>query len=168
MKKTYFIFLISLTFFACNTGSNDGQTNDMTKADAVVEETGTTETAPTAETGKVITLNNTTFREKVHDYKSNSKWNFKGDLPCIVDFYADWCKPCRELAPVLDELAKDYHGKIHIYKVNADYEPELSSIFGVQYLPTLLLCKANGEPLKQVGGLTKSDLVALIENNLLN
>ena len=78
------------------------------------------------------------FKEFVFDYKTEQEWKYKGSLPAIIDFYADWCGPCRMVAPVLEELAKEYEGRLLIYKVNTENEPELSAVFGIQSIPTFL------------------------------
>jgi thioredoxin len=168
MKKTFLILFVVLSLMACNNTPKEENSGTEKQDETVTKDTVQTETKAVSETGKVIHLNNASFREKIHDYKANPKWSYKGDLPCIIDFYADWCRPCKELSPVLDELAKEYQGKIHIYKVNTDIEGELSNFYGVQYLPTLLLCNLSGEPNKQVGGLTKAGLKSLIEKDLLD
>ncbi len=173
MKRTFLIFALAIPVLACNSGSNQPQTAEaqnpnVTIVEEVEENEVSVETEVRAEAGKVIVLNNSEFRETVHDYKSSPQWEYKGELPCIVDFYADWCRPCREIAPILDELAKEYEGKINIYKVNSDFEGELTNFYGVQYLPTLMFCKTKGDPLKQVGAFSKADLKRMIENDLLN
>ncbi len=167
MKKIVFILLVTIIVTSCNNSRKESKPADKNQEIVLSEDTVKTEKPAVEETGKVIHLNAASFREKVHDYKANPKWKFKGDLPCIIDFYADWCRPCKELSPVLDELAKEYQGKIRIYKVNTDYEGELTNFYEVQYLPTLLLCNLTGEPNKQVGGLTKAQLKSKIEESLL-
>lgn len=87
-----------------------------------------------------------TFKEKVFDFEKEKEWKFLGDKPCIVDFYADWCGPCRMLAPVLEELSKKYEGKLNIYKVNVDQEQLLSSVFGIESIPTILFIPLKGQP----------------------
>lgn len=87
------------------------------------------------------------FLAKVMDYEKNpTEWVFKGDKPCIIDFYADWCGPCRITSPILEELAKQYEGKINVYKVNVDNERELSQVFGVSGIPAFLYCPMDGKP----------------------
>lgn len=96
---------------------------------------------------KPVHLTKQDFLDKVMDYEKNpDKWVFKGDLPCLIDFYADWCAPCRITAPILDELAESYAGKINIYKIDIEREKELSSVFGIQSIPAFLYCPVEGRP----------------------
>jgi thioredoxin 1 len=107
------------------------------------------------------------FLDKIFDYEKSQEWKYKGALPCIIDFYADWCGPCRAVAPVLDQLAKEYDGKIVIYKIDTDKETELSSIFQIQSIPTLLFIPLLGAPMIQHGALPKNVLKEVIEDRLL-
>lgn len=94
-----------------------------------------------------INLTKSEFLEKVFNYEANSeKWKYEGDLPAIVDFYADWCQPCRIASPILNELAKEYEGKIHVYKIDTEKERELAAAFGIQSIPTFMLCPMEGKP----------------------
>lgn len=102
---------------------------------------------------KVAQLTKEEFLQKVANYESNpEEWKFLGDKPCIVDFYADWCGPCKMVAPVLEELAEEYNGQIDIYKVDTEKEEELSAIFGVRSIPTLLFCPLDDHPQFLRGG----------------
>lgn len=115
----------------------------------------------------VLHMNNDLFKTKVWDYQTNSQeWIYKGDLPCIIDFYADWCGPCRRIAPLMAELATEYAGKIVIYKVNVDKENELSSFFGIQSLPSVMFCPKKGQPAIQPGALSKEQYKQIIEEFL--
>ena len=96
-----------------------------------------------------------TFKEKVFNYDENKDWKFEGDLPCMIDFYADWCGPCKMVAPVLEELSEEYEGKVNIYKVNTEQERELSSAFGIQSSPSLLFVPRDGQPQMAMGALPK-------------
>ncbi len=99
-----------------------------------------------------------TFKEKVFDYEKNNEWEFLGDKPCIIDFYADWCNPCRMLMPVLEEISKEYEGEVNIYKVDTQQYAELAGLFNVSSIPTLLFCKKGAQPEMLVGMLSKNDL----------
>lgn len=107
------------------------------------------------------------FKEKVFNYETEQDWKYLGSLPAIIDFYADWCGPCKMIAPILEELAADYKDRLIIYKVNTDAEQELSAVFGIQSIPTLLFIDAAGEPMMQPGALPKHVLKQVIEEKLL-
>ncbi len=107
------------------------------------------------------------FLEKVFDYEKNKDWNFSGELPCIIDFYADWCGPCKMVAPVLEELSNEYEGKINIYKVDTEVEQELAGIFGIRSIPSILFCPKDDKPQMSQGALPKNALVDAINNVLL-
>ncbi len=108
------------------------------------------------------------FFEKVYNYEKNpSEWVYEGDKPCLIDFYASWCGPCKRLAPILEELAVQYAGKIYIYKINTEEERELAAAFGVQSIPTLLFCPMGERPQIAKGALPKETLIKAIEEVLL-
>jgi len=112
-------------------------------------------------------LTKATFLEKVFNYEKNKEWQYEGDLPCLIDFYADWCGPCKMVAPVLEELAKEYDGKIHIYKVDTEEQQELAAAFGIRSIPSLLFCPKEGQPQMAMGALPKPTLKKAIEEILL-
>jgi thioredoxin 1 len=114
-----------------------------------------------------IQLNAEQFKDRVFDYKNNREWNYKGDLPAIIDFYADWCGPCKMVSPILDDLSKEYEGKMYVYKVNTDEEVELASVFGIQSIPSLLFIPVNDEPRMALGALPKQQIVKIM-NEVLN
>jgi len=103
-------------------------------------------------------LTTETFKAKVFDFEKNKDWKFTGDKPCIVDFYADWCGPCKMLSPVLGELAEKYAGKLDVYKINTEEEQQLAAVFGVQSIPTLLFIPVSGAPQVVRGALPKANL----------
>ncbi|NLK16294.1 MAG: thioredoxin [Bacteroidales bacterium] len=98
------------------------------------------------------------FKTKVFDFEKNKDWKFEGSKPCLIDFYADWCGPCKMIAPVLEELSKEYNGKLNIYKVDTEKERELSAIFGIQSIPSLLFVPLEGQPQMAAGALPKETL----------
>jgi thioredoxin len=111
-------------------------------------------------------LTNESFKQKVFDYKVNKEWAFAGDKPAIIDFYADWCGPCKMVAPVLEQLSQEYAGKVDIYKVNTDNEPELAGAFGIQSIPSLLFIPKEGKPQMSMGAMSKADFIKAIQSVL--
>jgi thioredoxin 1 len=107
------------------------------------------------------------FKDKVFNYETAQEWQYQGDKAAIIDFYADWCGPCKSIAPVLEELSEQYKDDILIYKIDTDKEMELSSLFGIQSIPTLLFIPLNGNPMVQKGALPKNVLQQIIEERLL-
>ncbi len=95
------------------------------------------------------------FLEKVFNYEKNKEWSFEGELPCIIDFYADWCGPCKTVAPILEELSEEFAGKINIYKINTEVEQELAGAFGIRSIPSMLFCPGEGQPQMSVGCIAK-------------
>jgi thioredoxin 1 len=112
-------------------------------------------------------LTKDSFLTKVFNYEKNTEWKFEGALPCLIDFYADWCSPCKMVAPILEELSKEYDGKINIYKVNTEDEQELAAAFGIRSIPSLLFCPMEGQPQMAMGALPKQSLIQAIEDVLL-
>jgi thioredoxin len=103
-------------------------------------------------------LTKQTFLDKVFNFEENKEWKFEGKKPALIDFYADWCQPCKIVGPILEELAKEYDGKIDIYKVNTEQEQELSGAFGIQSIPSLLFIPLDGQPQMAQGALPKNSL----------
>jgi thioredoxin len=112
-------------------------------------------------------LTKATFQEKVFNYEVNKEWKYEGDLPCVIDFYADWCGPCKMVAPILEELSKEYEGKIHIYKVDTEAEQELAAAFGIRSIPSILFCPKDGQPQMAQGALPKATMEKAINEILL-
>ncbi|HCB63187.1 MAG: thioredoxin [Bacteroidetes bacterium GWF2_43_63] len=112
-------------------------------------------------------LTNETFKEKVFNYEVNKEWKFEGQLPCIIDFYADWCGPCKMVAPILEELSTEYEGKVNIYKVNTEEQQELAAAFGIQSIPSILFCPMSEQPQMAMGALPKTSFVQAINDILL-
>ena len=155
MKKILFLMLAVLSFGTVYSNNVASSSNEVAKAEANKE-------------GKVIRLTRASFISKVYDYQKNAKvWKYEGNKPAIVDFYATWCGPCKRVAPILEELAKEYEGKIVIYKVDTDQEKELARAFGITSIPTLLFIPMDGEPQVANGALPKENLKQAIEEFLL-
>jgi thioredoxin 1 len=115
----------------------------------------------------VIVLTNSSFKKLVFNYEANKEWKYEGDKPAIIDFYADWCAPCRQLSPLVDEIAKEYSGKIVVYKVDTEKERELAQSVGITGLPTLLFIPAKGQPKASMGFIPKESLVKAVNEVLL-
>ena len=112
-------------------------------------------------------LTKETFIEKVFDYEKNSEWKFAGDKPCVVDFYADWCQPCKMVAPILEELAEEFKNKMNVYKVDTEDQQELASVFGIQSIPSLLFVPVEGQPQMAMGALPKDTFRKAFKDVLL-
>lgn len=154
IKSILSVFAIVLTTTACagNSGENK-KSNESTKEENKME---------------VVALNKADFLKKVYNYEANSKeWKFEGSRPAIVDFYATWCGPCKALHPILDELSKEYNGKVDFYQIDVDKEKELASAFGIRSIPTLLLIPMNEDPQISQGALPKDQLKKAIDEFLL-
>ena len=111
-------------------------------------------------------LTKETFQQKVFNYEVNKDWKFEGDKPCIIDFYADWCGPCKQVAPVLEELAKEYDGKIDIYKIDTEDQQELAAAFGIRSIPSILFCPKEDKPQMSMGALPRESFVSAIKDVL--
>ena len=104
-------------------------------------------------------LNVESFKQKIFDYSEKKEWKFEGDKPALIDFYADWCGPCKMVSPILEELATEYSGKMDFYKIDTEDQKELASIFGIQSIPSLLFIPPDEQPQMAVGALTKETFI---------
>ena len=159
MKKSIllsFLFVGLFAFASCNGTSGNKQ--------AAASETAQTDKAQSG----TINLTRAEFLTKVADYEKNpNEWKYLGDKPAIIDFYADWCGPCKLVAPLLEDLSKEYAGKIYVYKVDVDKEPELAQAFGIQSIPTIWFVPMKGKPQISMGALSKEQLKEYVNNVLL-
>jgi thioredoxin 1 len=112
-------------------------------------------------------LTKSTFLTKVFDYEKNKEWKFEGELPALIDFWAPWCGPCRMVGPVIEELSKEFDGKVQFYKINTEDEQELAGAFGIQSIPSLLFIPKDRQPMMAVGALPKENLKEIIEKELV-
>jgi thioredoxin len=156
MKKIAFInILLVFTLSACAGTNKDNKTLEENKSNKE-NKMGT------------IHLTKAEFLAKVADYEKNpTEWKYLGDKPCIIDFYASWCGPCKTIAPILEDLAKEYDGQIYIYKVNTEEEQELAGAFGIRSIPTLLFCPMDGAPQMAQGAMPKDSFKQAINEVLL-
>lgn len=146
MRKLAFAMLVA-AFGTLSCSSSDGNKTIGATTEADLTTKDVTLSASNSEEGKAIHLTKAMFLEQIMNYEVNTEtWVYQGDKPGIVDFYADWCRPCKITSPILDELALEYAGKITIYKVNVDQEKELAGVFGVQSIPTFLFMPMEGQP----------------------
>ena len=150
-----FTAVIVLTTACSNTTGNQAETKPSTSV--------------SKEGGLIEYLTYETFIEKVWNFETNPQnFVFVGDVPAIVDFYADWCAPCRKIAPIMDKLAKEYDGKLKIYKIDVDKEQKLAGVFQVRSIPSILFIPKTGQPMMQAGALTEEMYRQIIDEQLVN
>ncbi len=181
MKKITFLALLLVSIILSATSCNEKkekttasaqqtpQQTQPTTVDTPATNTTTTQTntvTPPSEGGKVIVLTTESFKQKIFNYEIDKEWNYLGDKPAIVDFYADWCKPCKMIEPILDDLAKEYNGKIYIYRVNVDENREVASVFGIRSIPSVLFIPMEGQPQMAVGAYPRDFYVKAIHDVL--
>jgi len=156
MKQLLLIIILGgLTFNTCN-----GQANSNNKTEQITK---------TENKMKTIHLTKTDFLAKVANYETTpNEWKYLGDKPALIDFYADWCGPCKAIAPVLEELAAEYGDNIYIYKINTEEEQELAALFGIRSIPSLLFVPMDGQPQMAQGAIPKHELKKAIDQVLLS
>lgn len=152
--------LATITFVSCgNSTDKEKQTKEEQKNSTINKKENKM---------KTINLSKSEFLTKVMNYEQNpQEWKYLGDKPCIIDFYADWCGPCKMVAPLLEELAKEYDGEIYVYKIDTEKEQELAQAFGIRSIPSLLFVPMNEQPQMVMGALPKSELKKAIDDILL-
>jgi len=155
MRKIIYAGLMLITLSAC------GQTKKEIKTESKNQSKET-------KTMGTIHLTKAEFLSKVVNFEKNpTEWKYLGDKPCIIDFYASWCGPCKTIAPILEDLAKEYDGQIYIYKINTEEEQDLAAAFGIQSIPTILFCPMKGDPQMAQGALPKESFKEAITGVLL-
>lgn len=167
MKKIILVMMMlsPVFMYACqDTGNKSAK--ETAEAEVKAEE-NQNEPNDQEEEKAAITINEQEFKEKIMNFEKNETWNFKGDKPCVVDFYADWCAPCRVTSPILEELAKEYEGQINVYKVDIEKDKKLASVFGVRSIPTFLYCPKDGKPSKATGiGQSEEETKQMFKKNI--
>lgn len=172
MRKFGIIFIIAIFFVACTStpktdqSNNDGNTENNT-IQGSKDQNSVGENNNISEVSKPVPLSEDGFADKVFDFRKSGKWKYKGDKPCIIDFYADWCGPCRQIAPFMVEFAATYKDQIYVYKVNTDNAQNLSAFFSIDAIPAVMLCPMKGDYQMIVGANAKTQYVSLIESVLL-
>ncbi len=165
MKKVG-IFTLAVLFAATIMSCDSNAAEKTTQKDTPTEEISAL--PADADEGKVIVLTEAEFKKLVWDYENNpQEWKYEGKLPAVIDFYADWCGPCKRVAPIMDKLAKEYNGKIQIYKVNTDNNRELSGVFGIKSIPSILFIPKNGQPAMQAGAMQEDQYRKIFEEFVL-
>lgn len=156
--RTLLLLLAAIVAVSCSNSTETKAQNDQTVK---------TEKSEIAE-GKTIHMTKDMFLERVMDFETNKEqWIYKGDKPAIIDFYADWCKPCKLIAPIMDELAEEYKGQLYIYKVDTQVERELAQVFGIRSIPAVLFIPMEGQPQMSTGALPKETFKDAIDDFLL-
>ena len=166
MKSLIYIAAFAVfTLYSC--GSSTGKANDNSKSEKTVIST-VADNQANAPTGGAVHLTKDMFLKNVWDYTSSpQEWIFKGDKPAIIDFYADWCGPCKIASPILEEISNEYAGKIVVYKIDTEKERELASVFGIQSIPAFLYIPAKGKPVMMAGiGRTKEETKNMFIENI--
>lgn len=166
MIRKSIVLLASVFMLTTACSSTTGkQTNDSETLN--MEKSGGNSDDNTA--GKPIYLTYETFVEKVWNFEENPQnWVYEGELPAVIDFYADWCAPCRKIAPIMEKLAKEYEGKLIIYKIDVDDQQKLAAVFQVKSIPSVLFTPVDGQPMMQAGALTEEMYRQIIEEQLIN
>jgi thioredoxin len=149
-----FLLIVGVSFSACTQSGTGNNTPASTEA---------------SNEGKVIQMDKAMFLEKVFNYEASpDKWIYRGDKPCIIDFYADWCGPCKKVAPIMSALAEQYKDQVVIYKVNTDREKELAGVFNIRSIPSILYCPIEGQPTMTMGAQPKSEFEKMLKELLLD
>ncbi len=163
----YILALVLVTLTSCNsTTSQAKENNAVDVVEKVADNPSVTQNK--AKAGAPVKLTKATFLAEVWNYeKSPKEWNFLGDQPAIIDFYADWCGPCRKAAPILEQLSKEYEGKVTIYKIDTQKERELAGVFGISSIPAFLYIPKTGKPMMMAGiGRTDEDTKNMFVENI--
>lgn len=162
MLSLILVTILSLSSLSCSNAEGNHATTEISENNLNAGNTDDQNIKP-----EFLTYD--TFLKKVWNFEENpQQWVYEGDEPCVIDFYADWCRPCKMVAPIMENLAIKYKGKVKIYKINVDKEKKLASIFQIRSIPAVLFSPKTGKPMMQVGALPKDEYIRIINENLLN
>jgi len=154
------VFFFAANLMACSNSKGSEKEDNGTKTE-VSKDNNTTNALPEH-------LTYDTFLQKVWNFEANpQEWVYEGDVPCVIDFYADWCGPCKRVAPIMEELAKEYDGKLKVYKIDVDHEKQLASVFRVRSIPSVLFIPKKGKPQMQTGAMPRDAYFKVVKEQLL-
>ncbi|SHF65945.1 thioredoxin [Mariniphaga anaerophila] len=171
MKKLVFVMAVAaFSFYSCNSGqakSNENETAESSAAQVQTVADNSPASTASADGGSIL-LTKSVFLDKVWDYNTSpQEWKYKGDKPALIDFYADWCGPCKIASPILEEISKEYAGKIYVYKIDTQKERELASVFGISGIPAFLYIPVEGQPVMLSGiARSKEDTKKMFQDNI--
>ena len=164
------IVILSILFIACNSSANNTEQSHFTKQineelqdeatdkEAIIEDVASNQTK-----SKPVSITSDQYVQLVADFRKDKEWKFKGKKACVVDFYADWCRPCKMMEPAFEKAAEKYTGKVDFYKINVDYNKDISSAYQITGIPTLFFCSANGKVTRVSGMLSEEQIMASVE-----
>lgn len=159
MKKTFITILSALLLASCGGSKKEQKDN---------KEQATTQEIKVEDNSIVKNIDYKFFTKNIWDLEKHpDSFAYQGDLPCVIDFYADWCGPCKKVAPIMEDIAREYEGKVLVYKVNVDKDLKLPTIFKVSSIPTVFFLPKDGQPLSQVGALSKEEYISIINRYLI-
>lgn len=162
-KNIALLLLIPTMLFACGNTQKNADDSKQASQDST-QQSSVSDPAKGENYGKVIKISAAEFKELIYNYEANPQsWVFRGDKPCVIDFYADWCRPCKMIAPILDELALEYAGKVNFYKVDTQVEQELARAFNISSIPLVVFCGVQGNPQGTMGAYPKEEYKRIIE-----
>lgn len=171
MRKLVFILAIAMfSLYSCNSGQAKNNEKESAEKSAAPVQTvaDNTSVSENSAGGGSILLTKNVFLEKIWDYNNSpQEWTYKGDKPALIDFYADWCGPCKIASPILEEISHEYAGEIYVYKIDTEKERELASVFGIRGIPAFLYIPTEGQPVMMSGiARTKEDTKKMFKDNI--
>ena len=163
--------MLSALFIACNSSASNSDTRfDSVVQTNMIEQELTADNANSEQSkndgNKPISITSEQYIQLVADFKKDKEWKFKGKKPCVVDFYADWCRPCKMMEPAFEKAAEKYAGKVNFYKINVDFNKDISAAYQITGIPTLFFCTVDGKVGRVSGLLSEEEIMAYVESIL--